>query len=130
MSDGRRSAASTMDRDSIFCEDHRAVNQPPTATQVDPVLENVRLAVACGADPAMALAVALASSKASTPAEAFAMLDARRAELEKILTEPGNLKTPASLEPTLCFAASSSSRRSWGSVAFCRPLLSQSPESS
>lgn len=67
------------------------------------MLENVRLAVACGADPAMALAVAVASSGAGTPAQLFAMLDARRPEIEKIMSEPSDLKKPAPLEPGLSF---------------------------
>ena len=71
--------------------------------KIDPVLENIRLATACGAAPSIALAVGLASSGAKTAAETFALLDDRRAELEQILAQSCDLKTPASLEPELCF---------------------------
>ena len=71
--------------------------------KIDPMLTNVRLAIACGTDPAMVLAVALASSGAKTASEAFAMLDASRAEIKKLMAEPDALKAPAPLEPELCF---------------------------
>jgi hypothetical protein len=73
------------------------------AALADPLLENVRLAIACGANATMTLVVALASSGAKTPDEAFAVLDERRDELTKLMLEPGGLKNPAPLEPELCF---------------------------
>lgn len=68
---------------------------------LDPVLENTRLAAACGADPAMALAVALASAGPLPATELFRMLDEKRGELERILTTPGSLRDLPSLEPEL-----------------------------
>lgn len=68
---------------------------------IDPLLENVRLAVACGADPAMVLTVALAAARPATGAEAFAMLDARRTELLRIMAEGSTLERLAELEPEI-----------------------------
>lgn len=67
----------------------------------DPMIENARVAMACGVDPAMALVVAMASSGATTAAEAFARLDGRRAELEAVLAAPPPPLTLTPLEPEL-----------------------------
>lgn len=76
-------------------------------SDVDPVLENARLATACGAEPAMALAVALASAGPRSAAELFALLDDKRADLLRALTPADAddaadaLRTMPSLEPEL-----------------------------
>jgi hypothetical protein len=67
----------------------------------DLVLENVRLALASGADPAMLLAVALSSISPRSIEEAFAELEARKAAIITLVAEgPGDQeRRPAELGP-------------------------------
>lgn len=67
----------------------------------DAVLENVRLAVACGAEPGMALAVALATARPQSAEEAFALLDARREDILRVMADRGTLRRLATLEPEI-----------------------------
>lgn len=69
--------------------------------KMDPLVENVRTALACGAEPSMALAVALASLSAGTLQEAFDQLEAHREEILRLSLDPGSLKQLAPLEPEL-----------------------------
>lgn len=67
----------------------------------DSVLENVRLTAACGAEPAMVIATALATARPKTAEEAFALLDARREEILRIMADRGSLRRLATLEPEI-----------------------------
>lgn len=71
--------------------------------EIDPVAENVRLAVACGAEPAAALAVALVTARPRSADEAFALLDERRDELRRLIAEPTPLRQLAPVEPEIDF---------------------------
>jgi hypothetical protein len=66
-------------------------------------VENVRLALASGADPAMLLTVALASLEPETIEQAFAMLEANKSAIIDLVHDgPGDLeRRPAQLEPDL-----------------------------
>lgn len=72
-----------------------------TVIKGDPLLTNVQLAAACGADPAMILVVALASLRPRTLAEAFAMLIERRDAILQAANDAGQLDRLAVLEPEL-----------------------------
>src|SRR5438309_5694929 len=69
----------------------------------DPVLDNLRLALASGADPAMLLSVALASMAPRTMEEAFDQLDDKKAAILALVSAgPGEqARRPAALEPHL-----------------------------
>lgn len=71
----------------------------------DPLLENARLAAACGAEPAMILAAALATMAPASVREGVELLAARVDELEQIVARgPGDqMRRPAPLEPRLQF---------------------------
>jgi hypothetical protein len=68
----------------------------------DPVAENLRLAIACGVEPALALVVALASSGAKTPQALFELIATRRTELEALMNTPTELALNP-LEPELAY---------------------------
>ncbi len=70
---------------------------------LDPILDNVRLALASGADPAMLLTVALASMSPESIEEAFDQLYAKKAAIcELVNAGPGDqARRPAVLEPDL-----------------------------
>lgn len=65
------------------------------------LLENLRLAAASGADPAMLLCVALAGTRPSSLGEAFDWLSRRRRDIESLPARAGALRTLATLEPEL-----------------------------
>jgi len=74
----------------------------PRSTQA--MSENARLAAACGADPVMTLAVALASSGLSSRDEALEALAARRDAIEAAVADAASqARQPAALEPELVY---------------------------
>jgi hypothetical protein len=66
------------------------------------VAENLRLAIACGVEPALALVVALVSSGAKTPRDLFELIATRRTELEALMNTPTELELNP-LEPELTY---------------------------
>jgi hypothetical protein len=78
-------------------------NESPSGLADDAAFENLRLALASGADPAMLLTVLLASLAPPTIEEAFASLEARKsAVLEIVRAGAGDQeRRPARLEPDL-----------------------------
>lgn len=70
---------------------------------VDPLIENVRLAVACGADPAMVLTVALATAGPPTVLDALELLKKRGPEIAELARVGGALRHLAALEPEIAY---------------------------
>jgi hypothetical protein len=70
-------------------------------TELDVVVENARVAAMCGAEPGMAIAVAIASSGARSADDVFRLLDEKRAALTAAIAAPGGLKAMPPLEEEL-----------------------------